>query len=463
MIKFYFTSEKPFVEKPKETEHLFQEFECPYEYAFTTIDDLLGNKFKTSFELHPIYEIDIQEPKFHVTRFHHKKYKVTNAGGDVYHEIDYHKSIPHDHLYAIAKGINQTHFEININNKELLYALICRGHEKDLEKIINAWQKREPNIYQNSHIATLFVTHQADKYGDFFLSETKHLAHSNVLAAYGKYGTTEQQDYLLKYRSHIEAPFEIKLPNRALMIINKYIYDNPKITSIIKQLMEKHQTQLGTFINQPFIEKLFELLLHSQKFKNHCKKSHFSDNYVYDKTTNREYPCQFGFHSEVIFKIVNSHKEFKAMKEKDDFILNQLEIVGSTFTDNYKATEQYDDSYKENQAQYVDVHQSIIQFYQKVKAQAELLKKLKPAKCFELAYLEDDEVVTERFVNVPSFIKRLKELGLKEPQDDNTNLDDYQKCQEEEAHKQIDNILYIEQVDDIFRYPTEFSVLKSNK
>ena len=262
--------------------------------------------------------------------------------------------------------------------------------------------------------------------------------------------------------SHIEAPFEIKLPNRALMITQGFLYNNPKITSIIKQLMEKHQTQLGTFINQPFIEKLFELLLHSQKFKNHCKKSRFSDSYVYDKTTNREYPCQFGFHSEVIFKIVNNHKELKTMKEKDDFILNQLEIVGSTYTDNHKAAEQYDGSYTNSKAQYVNVHQSIVQFYQKVKAQAELLKKLEPAKCFELAYLEDSEVIIERFVNVPSFIERLKELGLKETQDDNTNLDDYQKCQEE-AHKQLNDLLYIEQVNDIFRYPAEFSVLKTNK
>lgn len=262
--------------------------------------------------------------------------------------------------------------------------------------------------------------------------------------------------------SHIKAPFEIKLPKRALMITQEFLYNNPKITVIIKQLMEKHQAQLGTIINQPFIEKLFELLLHSQKFKNHCKNSRFSNSYIYDKTTNREYPCQFGFHSEVIFKIVNSHKELKSMKEKDDFILNQLEIVGSTYTDNHKAAEQYDDSYKERQAQYVDVHQSIVQFYQKVKNQAELLKKLEPAKCFELAYLEDNEVITERFANVPSFIERLKELGLNEPKDNDVHLFDYQKYQEE-AHKQIDNILYIEQVDDIFRYPTEFSVLKTNK
>lgn len=260
--------------------------------------------------------------------------------------------------------------------------------------------------------------------------------------------------------SHIEAPFEIKLPNRALMITQEFLYNNPNITHIIKQLMEKHQAQLGTFINQPFIETLFELLLHSQKFKNHCKKSRFSDSYVYDKTTNHEYPCQFGFHSEVIFKVVNSHKELETMKEKDDFILNQLEIVGSTYTDNYKAAEQYDGSYTNSKAQYVDVHQSIVQFYQKVKVQAELLKKLKPAKCFELAYLEDSEVITERFTNVPLFLEKLKELGLREA--NTTNSFNYQKYQDE-AHEQLDNILYIEQVDDIFRYSTEFSVLKTNK
>ena len=262
--------------------------------------------------------------------------------------------------------------------------------------------------------------------------------------------------------SHTEAPFEIKLPKHALLIVQQFLYDNPKITGIIKQLMEKHHDQLGTFINHPSIEKLFELLLHSQKFKNHYKKSRFSDSYVYDKTTNREYPCQFGFHSEVIFKIVNSHKELKTIKEKDDFILNQLEIVDSTYTDNHKAAEQYDGSYANSKAQYVDVHQSITQFYQKVKTQAELLKKLKPAKCFELAYLEDNEVIKERFANISSFLQRLKELGLNEPQDNDTDLNDYQRYQEE-AHKQLDNILYIEQVDDIFRYPTEFSVLKTNK
>ena len=272
------------------------------------------------------------------------------------------------------------------------------------------------------------------------------------------------ENHLKQFRqeslSHIEAPFEIKLSKRALMITQEFLYNNPKITHIIQQLMEKHQGQLGNFINQPFIEKLFELLLHSQKFKNHCKKSRFSDNHVYDKTTNREYPCQFGFHSEVIFKIVNSHKELKTMKEKDDFILNQMEIVGSTYTDNYKAVEQYDGSYKESQAQYVDVHQSIIQFYQKAKIQADLIKKLESAKCFELAYIEDDEVVTERFANVPSLLKKLKELGLQE-----TNTDesfDYLECQNQ-VHSQLDNILYIEQVDDIFRYPTEFSVLKTEK
>ena len=272
------------------------------------------------------------------------------------------------------------------------------------------------------------------------------------------------ENHLKQFRqealSHIEAPFEIKLPKRAHLIINKFIYNNPKITVIIKQLMEKHQSQLGNIINQPFIEKLFELLLHSQKFKNHCKKSRFSDSYVYDKTTNREYPCQFGFHSEVIFKIVNSHKELKTMKEKDDFILNQLEIVGSTFTDNYKAAEQYDDSYQESQAQYVDIHQSIVQFYQKVKTQADLLKKLKPAKCFEIAYLEDSEVITERFANVPSLLQRLKELGLQENNTDESF--DYLECQNQ-VHSQSDNILYIEQVNDIFRFPTEFSVLKTNK
>ena len=272
------------------------------------------------------------------------------------------------------------------------------------------------------------------------------------------------ENNLKKFRqeaiSHIEAPFEIKLPKRALIMTQEFLYNNPKITHIIQQLMEKHRDQLGTFINQPFIEKLFELLLHNQKFKNHCRKSRFSDSYVYDKTTNREYPCQFGFHSEVIFKIVNSHKELKTIKEKDKFILNQLEIIGSTYTDNYKAAEQYDSSYQESKAQYVDIHQSIIQFYQKAKAQADLIKKLEPAKCFELAYLEDYEVVTERFTNVPSLLKKLKELGLKE---NNTGeLFDYQECQNQ-VHSQLDNILYIEQVNDIFRYPTEFSVLKTNK
>ena len=283
-----------------------------------------------------------------------------------------------------------------------------------------------------------------------------------VLQLLKAYFENNLKQFRQKALSHIEAPFEIKLPSNALRIIQNFLYNNDKIENIIGKLMIKNQETLGTFINQPFIEKLFELLLHSQKFKNHCKKSRFSDNYVYDKTTNREYPCQFGFHTEVIFKIVNSHKELTTMKEKDEFILNQLEIVGSTYTDNHKAAEQYDGSYQDSNAQYVDVHQSIVQFYQKVKAQTELLKNLKPAKCFELAYLEDIEVIKERFSNTQSFIEKLKELGLNEPQDNNTDLDDYSRYQEE-AHKQLGNILYIKQVDDIFRYPTEFSVLKTNK
>lgn len=68
MVKFYFTSKKPFAKQPKEIGHLFQDFTCPYEYATATIDDLLTKKFEKSFELHPIYEINIQEPTFHVHR-----------------------------------------------------------------------------------------------------------------------------------------------------------------------------------------------------------------------------------------------------------------------------------------------------------------------------------------------------------------------------------------------------------
>ena len=237
MVKFYFTSEKPFAKYPKENAHFFQEFACPYEYACTTIDDLLSKKFEKSFELHPIYEINIQEPKFHVHPFYHNSYKITNAGDDAYREIDYQKLIPYNHLYAIAKGINREHFEININNKELIYALICRGYEEDLEKIFNAWQTGTPGIYRNSHIATLFVTHHADKYGDLFLSETQHLPLNNLLDAYAKYGTAEQQNHLVKNRSHNHILMLTNCPNKEL----KQKLLNEKTTLITEKVLSNSE------------------------------------------------------------------------------------------------------------------------------------------------------------------------------------------------------------------------------
>ena len=271
MVKFYFTSEKPFAKQPKEIGHLFQDFACPYEYASATIDDLLTKKFEKSFELHPIYEIDIQEPTFHVHPFHHKNYKITNAGGDTYQEIDYHKLIPYNHLYAIAKGINQKHFEIDIKNKELIYALICRGYKKDLEKIITAWQKGENDIHKDSQIATLFVTHHANKYGDFFLPETRHVGFTHLLDAYAKYGTPEQQDYLLKYRAHdhilmltkyATTQLKQKLLNEKSTVIKEEILSNSErneldLTSLLKS---KNRNVLTKLIDKTSNEEFFQLL-----------------------------------------------------------------------------------------------------------------------------------------------------------------------------------------------------------
>ena len=286
MVKFYFTSEKPFAKQPKETEHLLQEYECPFEYAFETINDLLTHKFRRFYQMTPIYEIDIQEPKFHVKPAFHNQYKITNIGGDLYHEIDYQKSIPHDHPYAIAKGINQAHLEIDINNKEILHALICRGYKEDLEKIITAWQKGEPGIYQNSYIATLFVTHHASKYGDMSLSETRHVGFSDLLDAYAKHGTPEQQEHLIKYReySHIlmladyaNTELKQKLLNEKSNAIKEKVLSNSKRnelelttllktrkTSLLRKLIDKTNDNefrqlLENLLSRSFMAKLSEI------------------------------------------------------------------------------------------------------------------------------------------------------------------------------------------------------------
>ena len=273
MVRFYFTSEKPFAKQPKETEHLFQNYEVPFEYAFKTINDLLTHdyNFRKFYQITPIYEIDIQEPQFYVMACRHNRYEITNIGGDVYHEINYQKLIPHEHLYAIAKGINQKYFEIDINNKELIYALICRGYKEDLEKIITAWQKGETDIRQDSQIATLFVIHHANKYGDFFLPETKHVGFTHLLDAYAKYGTPEQQDYLLKYREHnhililtkyATTQLKQKLLNEKSTVIKKEILSNSErneldLTSLLKS---RNRSVLTKLIDKTNNEDFFQLL-----------------------------------------------------------------------------------------------------------------------------------------------------------------------------------------------------------
>lgn len=205
MVTYYFDNDAPFKISPQYIQpDQHPQYKVTYlrtTGAFESVEALLNHLIKID-KLSNIYQIDIEEPQYYAKANRYGGYIITNLGEIPYQEIDYAKHLPPNHPLLIAKGIDQNDYEICTSNEPRLYALIQRGKPKDLEKIIDAWNNQHPDIYDNFFIMKEIIKYHAKKYGNLFIE--KAASDYALLQCFAQYGTSEQQDYLIKQSDNFD-------------------------------------------------------------------------------------------------------------------------------------------------------------------------------------------------------------------------------------------------------------------
>ena len=87
------------------------------------------------------------------------------------------------------------------------------------------------------------------------------------------------------------------------------------------------------------IDVIFDRITKTNEFKKYLKEAFFDippfDNYIVDKTTNKLYITNFVHHFETIMNIIQLHPELDTVEKQDDFVMNNLKLVGADRDQNY--------------------------------------------------------------------------------------------------------------------------------
>lgn len=87
------------------------------------------------------------------------------------------------------------------------------------------------------------------------------------------------------------------------------------------------------------IDVIFDRITKTNEFKKYLKEAFFDippfDNYIVDKTTNKLYITNFVHHFETIMNIIQLHPELDTVEKQDDFVMNNLKLVGTERDQSY--------------------------------------------------------------------------------------------------------------------------------
>lgn len=87
------------------------------------------------------------------------------------------------------------------------------------------------------------------------------------------------------------------------------------------------------------IDIIFDRITKTDEFKKYLKDAFFDippfDNYIVDKTTKKVYKTDFAHHFETIMQIIQLHPELDTVEKQDDFVMNNLKLVGADRDQNY--------------------------------------------------------------------------------------------------------------------------------
>ena len=209
--------------------------------------------------------------------------------------------------------------------------------------------------------------------------------------------------------SSIEKPFTYELPKQTIWSINSFL-NNVSDETILDTIQKTIPNwEIGKDIKET--QTIFKNLLKSNEFKNSLNNYRFTDSYVFDKTTHKEYPVWcLGEHTDTIHNIIKLHKELNSIQKQDNFIINKLEIKGFSDQNDYYLNNY--DNYRNflktnNQIQYIDKHKTILDYLELAEGQFNYNSNNETTKCYYVSYGNDNEWFTKTYGNWDEMITDL--------------------------------------------------------
>jgi hypothetical protein len=144
--------------------------------------------------------------------------------------------------------------------------------------------------------------------------------------------------------SHDAAPISTRTPVWLVIAINKFL-DGFNLSKFIDRYKETHPEEIDA---NAFLKYLLMTDIFIESTEYGLERYLHGDNHpdvwpncVFDKTTKQLYPSQYGNHRSTIETVLSQHPELRADSEEEtiqnqnDFIMNQLILIGNKGTTDY--------------------------------------------------------------------------------------------------------------------------------
>lgn len=143
--------------------------------------------------------------------------------------------------------------------------------------------------------------------------------------------------YVNRQLNNFENTHKTSYIQKAIQDTTEYVSDD--FLDNIMKTIAKEQDCKDEFNIAEHIDVIFDRITKTDEFKKYLKDAFFDippfDNYIIDKTTNKIYKTDFAHHFETIIQIIQLHPELDTIEKQDDFVMNNLKLVGTNHEQNY--------------------------------------------------------------------------------------------------------------------------------
>lgn len=111
-----------------------------------------------------------------------------------------------------------------------------------------------------------------------------------------------------------------------------------QLEEFMSQVAREHNIK-GDFFFDQYLPQIFEKIIQSEYFKDileNCHQKHpVFDSYVKDLTSNIIYKAKYACHYDTIIAILSQHPELDTPEKQDDFVMNQLKLIGESYNQDW--------------------------------------------------------------------------------------------------------------------------------